>query len=666
MANGLRRAIGVGVAAALLAAAAAGTAALSAAREADSAKGLQDAAEKARTQAQDAINVHLRKLQTRAEAASSLPELRAQIGAVDANTLRDGFSTEPWWQPVRREAQVTALALSGNGTDLSLGVAEQDFDASDLIQKAREGKPAAGLALAKGAPYLAAASIVDKPGRRPQPVLVLARPLDEDLLDGIVKITGNAVMISDGTKAVAAAGPTAARNRLAALAGTESSPKATVGFAAQPGQVGPKLYIWAYAASAAGTQGISPTAIGIWAAAGVGALLALFLGFKRPGAAPVAGVTSTGSSQPGFTGTLGGTAVARPQTAADTPVQAKTEALAPPAAPPEPHNPNQFGRYTLLDKLGEGGMADVYTAVTHGAEGFRRTFVVKRLRAHLTDRQDLVNMFIDEARLGSSLVHSNIIPVFDFGKVGQEYYMATEYILGRDLRKITEKSLEIDGKPMPANVVLYVAQGVLEALDYAHKLHDEEGKPMGLVHRDVSPNNILLSVRGEVKLFDFGIAKAEGRLTQTQVGAVKGNYRFMSSEQAYGNPVDSRSDVCSLGLTLYFALAGDALYDGASLVELLRKAASGPGDEEWAKISQLPEGIREVIWHSIQGDREQRYSNAAEFLAAVHELPMADAATAAKMMEKLFGSDLKAEQQKFNSVKTGMTDPKSRPSASRG
>ena len=152
------------------------------------------------------------------------------------------------------------------------------------------------------------------------------------------------------------------------------------------------------------------------------------------------------------------------------------------------------------------------------------------------------------------------------------------------------------------------------------------------------------------------------------VGAVKGNYRFMSSEQAYGNPTDPRSDVCSLGLTLYFALTGKALYDGESLVELLRRAASGPGDEEWAKIAELPEGVREVIWHSIQGDREQRYGSAAEFLAAVNELPIADALTAAKLMERLFGAELKGELQRFNSVKTGSTDPKSQrpPSATRG
>ena len=212
-----------------------------------------------------------------------------------------------------------------------------------------------------------------------------------------------------------------------------------------------------------------------------------------------------------------------------------------------------FGRYTLLDRLGEGGMAEVYTAATFGAEGFRRTFVVKRLRAELAREPAVVAQFIDEANLASSLVHSNIIPVFDFGKVGDEYFMAQEYILGRDLGRLTARVIERDGRALAPLVVFYAAAETLKALEYAHTKLGDNGRPLGIVHRDVSPSNILLSARGEVKLFDFGIVKAEGRVTKTQHGVVKGNVSFMSPEQARGVDVDARADLFSLGLVMYYA-----------------------------------------------------------------------------------------------------------------
>src|SRR5258708_17088404 len=137
-------------------------------------------------------------------------------------------------------------------------------------------------------------------------------------------------------------------------------------------------------------------------------------------------------------------------------------------------------------------------------------------------------MFSDEAKLASNLIPSNIIPVYDFGKMGEEYFMAQEYVLGRDLRRLTTRRVEREQKPLPPRLAVYIAREALRALEYAHTRQTDDGRPLGIVHRDVSPNNILVSARGEVKLFDFGIAKAENRLTQTQHGVVKGNVRFMS------------------------------------------------------------------------------------------------------------------------------------------
>ena len=166
-----------------------------------------------------------------------------------------------------------------------------------------------------------------------------------------------------------------------------------------------------------------------------------------------------------------------------------------------------FGRYRLLERLGEGGMAELYTAVLHGAEGFRRLFVVKRLRPHIARNRAAVEQFIDEAKLGSSLVHSNIVPVFDFGKVNDEYFLAQEYIVGRDLGRLLERHVERTGRPLPERLALYIVYEVLEALAYAHSRTDAVGNPIGLVHRDISPGNVMVTSRGEVKLFDFGIVE---------------------------------------------------------------------------------------------------------------------------------------------------------------
>ena len=208
----------------------------------------------------------------------------------------------------------------------------------------------------------------------------------------------------------------------------------------------------------------------------------------------------------------------------------------------------------------------------------------------------MVAQFIDEANLGSTLVHSNIIPVFDFGKVGDEYFLAQEYILGRDLGRLTAR---VDraraARRCRRRPSCYVAAETLRALEYAHTKLGDGGRPLGIVHRDVSPSNILVSARGEVKLFDFGIVKAEGRVTKTQHGVVKGNVSFMSPEQARGTDVDGRADLFSLGLVIFYCLTGEVLYHGKTTYELLVKAATGPGAEELARIAALPAPCADIV-----------------------------------------------------------------------
>jgi serine/threonine protein kinase len=302
-----------------------------------------------------------------------------------------------------------------------------------------------------------------------------------------------------------------------------------------------------------------------------------------------------------------------------------------------------FGRYRLLQRLGEGGMAELYTAVLHGAEGFRRVYVVKRLRPEVARNRSAVEQFIDEAKLGSTLVHSNIVPVFDFGKVADEYFLAQEYIIGRDLGKVVPRHLERFGRALSEKFVLYVVHEVLEALAYAHNRTDAAGNPIGLVHRDISPGNIMVTARGEVKLFDFGIVKGEGRVSRTDVGVVKGNVSFMSPEQARGQAVDARSDLFSLGLVLYYGMTGEQLYPGQSTFDQLMRAATGPKTEQLQLLAELPPASAALVSRVLAVDPAVRYQNAAEFAAAVAPHVTGGKAEAGALMQELFSEEFKRE-----------------------
>jgi serine/threonine protein kinase len=296
--------------------------------------------------------------------------------------------------------------------------------------------------------------------------------------------------------------------------------------------------------------------------------------------------------------------------------------------------------------------------VTFGAEGFRRKFVVKRLRVELARDPSVVAQFIDEANLASTLVHSNVVPVFDFGKVGDEYFLAQEYILGRDLARLARRSLEKEGRALTPAAALYAVHETLRALEYAHAKTGENGQPLGIVHRDVSPSNVMVSARGEVKLFDFGIVKAEGRVTKTQSGVVKGNVTFMSPEQARGADVDARADLFSLGLVLYFCLAGEVLYRGQTTYELLVKAASGPGPEELARIDALPAPCPAILRRALAVPVGDRFQTAHEFLLAVAPHIAGGALDLAAMMPRLFVDDLREEEARFGTPTSSSQVPR--------
>jgi serine/threonine-protein kinase len=641
-------------------------------------------AESGGMRAADALTTHVRELKLEAQNAAANPRLVAALrGNVDAATLQDLFRTEAWWEPYRNAFKVYAVAFDGDKLDVIEGMANTEFASDLLIRQAREGHEAvAQIVMGKGWPFAAAAANIELPGKTNPAVLLLARPIDDAAIRKLAEKARSPVLLSDGTRAVLEAGPDPERTLLRAAIGAEArgpifQPTSDAGgtnpgaWAAAVNPVVPGLWLWTFGDGAAAAHEAESTAVVttavVWSVAGVLALGALVFGFRRrePAAEDAGLAHQTGALDGAAAGTGGSSPAFRTRQGLGDPKgqlpgsmgrgvrpggvtgEGATELLASPGALPRSGSTLGFGRYLLLDLLGEGGMAQVFTAVTFGAEGFRRTFVVKRLRAELSRDPAVVAQFIDEAKLGSTLVHSNVIPVFDFGKVGDEYYLAQEYILGRDMGRVTARSLERLHHAPAATTVLYVAAQTLLALEYAHSKLDDNGRPLGIVHRDVSPSNILLSARGEVKLFDFGIVKAEGRVTKTQHGVVKGNVSFMSPEQARGTNVDGRADLFSLGLVLFYCLTGSVLYTGETTYELLVKAATGPGPEELARIAALPGPCAAIVRKALEVDPDRRYQTAADFAAALAPHIAGGAAAASSMMASLFTDDFRAEEARF-------------------
>ncbi|MEM1179255.1 MAG: protein kinase [Acidobacteriota bacterium] len=305
-----------------------------------------------------------------------------------------------------------------------------------------------------------------------------------------------------------------------------------------------------------------------------------------------------------------------------------------------------FGDYRLLERVAVGGMAEVWRAQRRGVEGFQKIVAIKKILSHLTGSQDFVTMFIDEAKLAAQLNHANIIQIYDLGKVEDDFFIAMEFVDGKDLRSIQNQAKE-NNETLPLGLCLMITAALARALDYAHRKRDFDNRELGLVHRDVSPQNVLISYEGEIKLCDFGIVKAVAKASSTQMGALKGKLQYMSPEQAWGKEVDARSDIFSLGSVFFELLTGQRLFTGDSEIGVLDAVRDCRVQSPRNLNPEVPVEVEAIVMRALAATPETRYQTAGDMekdiAAAIEQLRLGAAQSdLAGVMARLFGNPVTA------------------------
>jgi serine/threonine protein kinase len=274
-----------------------------------------------------------------------------------------------------------------------------------------------------------------------------------------------------------------------------------------------------------------------------------------------------------------------------------------------------FGKYRLLVELGSGGMADVFLAVAEGPEGlgFSKLLVVKRLRSNLADDPEFIAMLVDEARIAGRLNHPNVVQTIEIGNVGKQYFIAMEYLDGQPLHRILARSQRI-GQPLEAGLHYGIITEVLAGLHYAHELADYDGTPLQVVHRDVSPHNVFITYAGQVKVVDFGIAKAAGRVAETRTGVVKGKITYMAPEQALSRAHDRRADIFAVGIMLWQAATNERFWQGADEFQIMKSLAAGEYKASPRLVNpQVPEELDRICQRALALEPDHRYATALDF-----------------------------------------------------
>jgi len=294
-------------------------------------------------------------------------------------------------------------------------------------------------------------------------------------------------------------------------------------------------------------------------------------------------------------------------------------------------------------------MAEVFLAIQTGLQGFEKYLAIKRIRPHLCGEEAFVRMFLNEARLAAQLQHPNIVQIFDLGRIGESYFIAMEYISGRDMSRVVPKAEEL-GIRMPIEYALTVASKVLDGLAYAHTKTDTFGKPLNIVHRDITPENIMVAWSGNVNILDFGIAKATSHTDQTKAGEIKGKLSYMSPEQAMGKTLDQRSDLFSLGIILYEWITGCRLFNGENEMAILKQII----DEKIYPPSyfreEIPADVEAILMKALDKNRDKRYQSAREMGLEIHQCLSRSEFTPSSahlgaFMNQMFSEEVSREQK---------------------
>lgn len=319
--------------------------------------------------------------------------------------------------------------------------------------------------------------------------------------------------------------------------------------------------------------------------------------------------------------------------------------------------PQPFGqKLLLLERIALGGMAEVFRAKSFGVEGFERLVAVKRILPSLVQDSEFIKMFIDEARIAAHLSHQNIIQIYDLGRWDDLYYISMEYVAGRDLRLILDH-FKKKKTPMEQGMAAYVLARIAEALDYAHRKRDPAGKPLRIIHRDVSPQNVMVSYDGDVKLCDFGIAKAAVQSTRTQAGVLKGKFAYMSPEQVRGRPIDHRSDLFALGVIFFEMLTAERLFLAENDYTTLENVREAKVPKPRSVNRAVSAEAERICLKLLSKEPEARYQSAGEVFEDLFQLTSQaahrfHARHLRQFMHEVYARELAAENAKLESYQS--------------
>src|SRR5688572_22996457 len=300
-------------------------------------------------------------------------------------------------------------------------------------------------------------------------------------------------------------------------------------------------------------------------------------------------------------------------------------------------------------------MAEVFQAKSFGVEGFEKIIAIKRILPSMAEDAEFIQMFIDEAKIAGQLSHANICQIFELGKIQDSHFIAMEFVWGKDLLQIQNRFRKLRGQ-MPMAMAAFVAAKVCEGLDYAHRRKDTRGRPLNSIHRDVSPQNILVSYEGEIKVIDFGIAKAASRSSKTQAGVLKGKFGYMSPEQVRGLPLDRPSDLFAIGTILYETMTGERLFLGESDFSTLEKVRNVDVQPPSALNKSVPPQLEKIVMKALARNVEDRYQWAKEMeddLQAflMSQEPVYTAKNLSQWMKEAFQGELDRERQLLEQYK---------------